>query len=320
MTQFKLYGIFILLSVVILGVGLCLGSISIPISHWAHLSPVEAQILFQIRLPRLLTAFLVGACLASAGAAFQGILQNPLADPYVLGVSAGAGLGACLSMLVGIAFMTPFILPLSTFLGGYATILLVFAIVKKTKGYSITEFILSGIMINAFFSSFTLLLLVIADAKLRGMMLWLMGDLSHTDSFTLYGLYAIAVGTLVLLMKNAYKLNLIAIGDENAQALGLPVSRFRTKIFFYASTLTGIAIAGGGIIGFIGLVVPHCLRLIFKNDFRQLIPLSFLLGGIFLMTIDTLTRVLTPDSELPVGVLTSLLGAPFFLWLLVKKR
>lgn len=315
----KKWSLFITLCLVVCGIGLLCGAIDVPLSHWTHLTPVETQILFHIRLPRLLTAFIVGACLASAGAAFQGILQNPLADPYVLGVSAGAGLGACLTMLLGIAFLAPFILPLGTFLGGYATILLVFWIVKQTKGFSISNFVLSGIMINAFFSSFTLLLLVISDTKLRGMMLWLMGDLSHTSVSSLYWLYAIALVTLALLIKSAHKLNIVAIGDENAQALGINISSFRTQIFFYASTLTGIAIAGGGIIGFVGLVIPHCLRLMFKDDFRQLIPRSFILGGTFLMAIDTLSRVITPDSELPVGVLTSLLGAPFFLWLLIKR-
>jgi iron complex transport system permease protein len=210
-------------------------------------------------------------------------------------------------------------LPLCTWIGALLTIVWVWGVVKKIGRFYVTHFVLAGVMINAFFSSMTLLILFLSDSRLRGMMIWLMGDLGHTQAQLLIWLYPIAALLIGLIYKRSQDLNKLALGDDYAQSLGIPVKRIRTELFILSSSLPAIAISAGGIIGFIGLVIPHCLRMLKQHRFEYLMPASLLLGGSFLILCDLISKQLLTDSELPVGVLTSLLGAPFFLWLLIRE-
>ncbi|MFC1771591.1 FecCD family ABC transporter permease [Candidatus Margulisiibacteriota bacterium] len=298
-------------------IGLSNGPIAIKLGNIFNLSANERQILWQIRWPRVLAAFIVGASLASAGASFQGILQNPLADPYILGVSAGAALGAVLFFLFGLS-TSIFFLPLSAFMGAMIATLTVFFIIRLVKQYSIIHFILVGIMVNAFFSSANFLILVFADEKLAHIFSWLMGDITLVPFSILIWIFLLAgiiTGALTMLSQ---KINIVSLGDATATSVGINIYRLRIAVFFLASILTGLAVACSGIVGFIGLVVPHFLRLIINDDFRILIPFSFLLGGSFLVLTDTIARTIIPGMEIPVGVLTSFIGAPFFIFLFIK--
>jgi iron complex transport system permease protein len=299
--------------------GLFSGSVSINIKDLFHLSEIQKQIILHIRFPRIFAAFIVGACLATAGASFQGILQNPLADPYILGVSSGAGLGAVTFFLIGWSSSIYF-LPLSSFLGALIATLIVFSILKLVKQFSIVHFILVGIMINAFFSSINFLLLSFSGKKLSGIFSWLMGDLSQVPASLLFLIFIISIIITISLTTISYQINLVSMGDTTARSLGVNVSRLRIKVFFLASILTGIAVSCGGIIGFIGLIIPHLLRLKINDDFRILIPYSFLLGGAFLIITDTISRTFILGLDIPVGVLTSFLGAPFFFVLFLKTN
>lgn len=300
-------------------IGLSSGTVPIVLGDWFHLTETQRVILIHLRLSRLLTALLVGGCLAAAGAAFQGVLQNPLADPYVLGVSAGAGLGATAAIVFGLVFLHPFWVPASAFLGALATIYLVYLLVRFTRKITPTQFILVGIMVNAFFSSIMMGLLFLGQQQLTGVMAWLMGDLTRMSLTNLAVLFPIAGVILMLLIWDAYPLTILCLGDSYAASVGISVSKLRRRVFIYASLLTGLAVSCGGIIGFIGLVIPHFLRLLIRDDFRILIPASFILGGIFLMAADTVARSILPPLEIPVGIFASLIGGPFFIFLLIRS-
>lgn len=303
----------ILLSLLIIGLSLGLGSIDL----WTLSPDTTTTILLSLRLPRVINALLVGGCLAMAGAIFQGIFQNPLADPYVLGVSSGAALGACLALLIGISGWGLGI-PAATFIGALVATLIVYAMIEITKA-SIPQFILSGIMLNAFFSSLNLIVLYLSDSKIRNMMIWMMGDLGNTALSPIFIGVALALTFGLIAYKLAPRINLIALGDSFAQSTGVPVKSTRLSLFICASALTGIAVACGGVIGFVGLVVPHSIRLLKKDNFSHLLPLSAWAGAIFLCLADLISRTLLPQTDLPVGILTSLIGAPFFMWLLLQK-
>ena len=320
MKKAMLYGVCLVALAILVGlISMSVGMVSVSWSDLVHLSDTQKLILFDVRLPRVLTAFIVGACLAAGGACFQGILQNPLADPYVLGISAGAGLGAAIAIVSGLAILNLFFLPVGAFSGAMLTVAGVYALVKLTRLAVPIHLILAGIMINAFFASLTLLLVFFSEKKMAGILFWLMGDLSSTPTSLLWGLYIVAGGVMVFLCRVAHPLNILTLGDETAQSLGIHVERLRQWVFLLASLLVGLAVSAGGIIGFIGLVIPHLLRLVYKDDFRFLIPASFVFGGTFLMLADMVARTILPQSELPVGVLTSFIGAPFFLVLFIMK-
>jgi iron complex transport system permease protein len=298
--------------------GLLTGTIDLSFSSFTNLTDIERDILFKIRLPRLLAAFIVGAALAVAGASFQGVLQNPLAGPYILGVSSGAGAGVVIaSVLLPIVSMA--LLPLWAFLGAIFTVFIVFGFVRLARSNSISHYILVGIMVNAFFSAVMMLFLFFSGTKIHGIMIWLMGDFSSVQTNILLIAYLITVPVTFVLSMLGYQISILALGDDQAKSIGVKIDRLRTTVFFLASLLTGIAVSLAGIIGFVGLVVPHTLRLVLKDDFRVLLPLSFLLGGGFVVLTDTLSRAIMPDIGMPVGVVTSFVGAPFFLWLFVKQ-
>jgi len=308
---------------------LALGSESIPLKEifaglWAKLvgasSPLsgeQAVIIFSLRLPRIALALGVGAALAIAGAAFQALLRNPLADPYILGVSSGAALGSIIGvMLAGQVLIAR---PLLGFAGAAAATLLVYRLGRREDDPA--RLLLAGVVVTTFLSSVIVLLTAVADnVKLRNITLWLLGDLSSgsTEGLAFIGV-AVAVGAGVLVLQ-ARALNLMMIGERDAFALGVETARVRWIVFFTASLLTGAAVSGGGAIGYIGLVVPHLVRLAAGGDNRLVIPASALAGALLVLIADTTARTILAPRELPTGAITALIGAPVFVYLLVKGR
>ena len=279
----------------------------------------EATILLFIRLPRVLFAGVVGASLAASGAIFQSLLRNPLADPYILGISGGAAVGAIIGILVG-AGAVPFGIPGLAFLGSLATIVLVFGVSGRRTDIQSNTLLLTGVIINAFFSAIILFLVsTSSDAQLHSVLFWLMGDLSFAEGseVLLTGLF-LAAGFLIMAV-HARDPNLIVTGEETAMQLGVDVERTKKILFVTASMVTAVAVSVSGTIGFVGLIIPHILRLILGPDHRLLLPASILFGGTFLVAADAIARTVMAPVELPVGVVTALCGAPYFLYLLRRR-
>lgn len=290
--------------------------------------PADIAMLLQLRVPRALTAFTVGALLAMAGALMQVLLRNPLAEPYVLGVSGGSAAGALLAMLLAASIGLPRqnVAAVGAALGAGLAVLLLFGLVGKSlrrlplspmaAGHRL---LLTGVMLAAGFGAvITLVLTLAGDTQLRGMVFWLMGDLE--DSRFLPVAAAIAGAVLLWSTWNAPRLNLLARGESFAQLLGVPVVRLRVATLCAASLATAAAVTLAGTIGFVGLVVPHGLRLLVGNDQRILLPASALAGGAGLTLADLAARTIVAPMQLPVGVITALIGVPLFLWLLARSR
>lgn len=270
------------------------------------------RVVRELRLPRALSAFVVGALLALAGALMQVLLRNPLADPYVLGVSGGAAVAALATMLLGLA---AFWIPVNAFLGALGSMLLVFGLAHGRGGWTSTRLLLTGVVVAAGWGAVVSFLLAVSpDRSLRGMLFWLMGDLAQAGGpgWTAGALLA-GLGVAFAL---ARPLNLLARGDLQARALGVAVGPLRIAVYVAASLLTAAAVTIAGSVGFVGLVVPHMLRLVGGADHRWLLPAAVLGGGTLLVAADTLARVVVAPQQLPVGVLTALLGVPLFLFLL----
>jgi iron complex transport system permease protein len=275
----------------------------------------EVEIVRQLRLPRALAGFACGGLLALAGTLMQVLLRNPLADPYVLGISGGAGVGALLAMLLGLSTLG---INGLAFAGAFAAMLLVFGLAHGDGSWTQTRLLLTGVIVAAGCGALVALLLTIApEYKLHGMLFWLMGDLSQTSA-PLPALLVLAA-TLLLAMPFARELNLLARGAVQAAALGVAVPRLRRLVYACAAVATAAAVTSAGSIGFIGLVVPHLMRLAVGNDQRLLLPASVLAGGALLTLADTLARTVVAPQQLPVGVLTALLGVPVFLFLLSRN-
>ncbi|MDZ4263053.1 MAG: iron ABC transporter permease [Pseudomonadota bacterium] len=282
---------------------------------WNHPGPeqqLEQRLLTELRLPRALSAFAVGGLLALAGALMQTLLRNPLADPYVLGISGGAAVGALGAMLLGLG---SFWLTGGSILGALGTMLLVFSLAHGGGSWTSNRLLLTGVVVSAGWSALISFMLAISpDNSLRAMMFWLMGDFSQSGDPS-FALLVLAVG-LLLCLPLARNLTLLGRGELQAQALGVNVARLRWSIYFIAALLTAVAVTQAGSIGFIGLVVPHLIRLLLGNDQRLLLPASVLLGGTLLLCADTLARTVIAPQQLPVGVITAMLGVPVFLYLL----
>ena len=274
-----------------------------------------ADIVRELRLPRALAGFACGGLLALAGALMQVLLRNPLADPYILGISGGAGVGALFAIMIS---LPAFGINGLAFAGALGAMFLVFGLAHGDGSWTQTRLLLTGVIVAAGCGALIALMLAIApDDRLRGMLFWLMGDLSQAGS-AWSPLLALAVA-LALAMPFARELNLVARGLMQAQALGVAVDRLRYAIYLLASLATAAAVTTAGAIGFIGLVVPHLVRLASGNDQRLLLPASALAGGALLMLADTLARSLIAPQQLPVGVLTALIGVPVFLFLLSRQ-
>jgi iron complex transport system permease protein len=284
--------------------------------------PVVA-IVRHIRLPRAILAGMVGASLALAGLGFQAISRNPLADPTVLGVSSGASLGVTIATLLGLAgpFGNPAVVTLFAFAGALLAAVSVYAIAQADGRLPITTLLLSGVIIGLFFTSCVMLITaLLAAAELQGVVFWLMGNLTPAGGRTLAVLaLVLAIGVLVL-SRQAARLNLLALGEEQALQLGVEAERVKRSVFVAAALITGAAISTAGSIGFVGLIVPHAARLLLGPDNRRLIPAAALLGAAFLMLADLAARSVMAPAELPVGVITAFCGAPLFVYLLRSRR
>ena len=282
-----------------------------------------ATIVRKIRLPRTLLAGIVGACLSLAGLGFQAISRNPLADPSVLGVSSGASFGLMVAVLLGIAGPTsnPVLPTLFAFAGALLAAVLVYAIAQVDGRLPLTTLLLSGVIIGLFFTSCVMLAtVVLAAAELQGVVFWLMGNLAPAGTGTLLVLGVVLVIGVVVLAREAPRLNLLALGEEQALQLGVEAERVKRAVFVAASLVTGAAISAAGSIGFVGLIVPHAARLLLGPDNRALVPTSVVLGAAFLILADLGARTIAAPTELPVGVITSFCGAPLFVYLLRRRR
>lgn len=275
-------------------------------------------IVFKIRLPRILLAGLVGFALSLGGVTFQAILRNPLADPFILGVSSGSAFGAVLAITFGLSFSLG--VPVMSFIGALLTIYLVMTLGSKKMGMESSTILLTGVIINAFFTAIIMFFIsVSADDRLHTMLFWLYGDLSQSRYSQLMVIAPFILIAAILLYSLARDLNIITTGDEIASQLGVDVERTKKIGLITVSLLMGLVVAFSGLIGFVGLIVPHLARMAFRSDHRLLIPVASIGGAIFLIAADTLARTILSPSELPVGVITAFLGAPFFLILLRKR-
>ncbi len=278
-------------------------------------SALQQSIVFELRLPRALAAFAAGALLSLAGVLMQVLLRNPLADPYVLGVSGGSAFVALLAMLLG---LNSFMLTSSAFFGALLSIFLVFSFSHNQGSWNISRLLLTGIILASGWGALISFVLVIAPPeKIHGMLFWLMGDLSY-DRPLLPAYLILSIGLLASLFI-ARQLNILLWGDIQASSLGIHSKQLRIIIFFLSSLLTAGAITLAGSIGFVGLVIPHLVRLIIGTDHRILLPASALSGGLLLVLADTLARTLLAPQQLPVGILTALIGVPLFLYLLRRS-
>jgi iron complex transport system permease protein len=305
---------------------LLFGAVSIPVDQVLDAlrggsDETTRQIVNGLRLPRALMAVLVGGGLALAGATFQALLRNPLAEPYILGISGGAAVGAVLTLTLGLTSEASWALPLAAFAGALLAIVLVFAVARRAGGpLDVRVLLLAGVVVGAFFSAVIALILALSDApSVRSAVIWMMGSLAGSD-WTRVGIVALyTLPTALVLMGLARSLNLLSLGEETASVLGADVERAKRIGFLVASLLTAAGVGVAGVIGFVGLVVPHGVRLLVGADNRILLPLSFLTGGAFLAWADLVARTVVAPAELPIGVITAFVGVPLFLLLLRRS-
>lgn len=313
-------GLLALLSIGSVAFSLSIGSFKTDLHDLMSglIDPTSASslVVYELRLPRTLAAFACGGLLALAGALMQVLLRNPLADPYILGISGGSGVGALIAIFfgVGVAALNGF-----AFLGALIAILIVFGLAHGDGSWTQTRLILTGVMVAAGCGALITMILSIApDERLRGMLFWLMGDFSQgvSPTFAIIGLLILSV----LVMPLGRDLNALIRGADTAKALGVSVSFVRVAVYLLASLATAISVTTAGSVGFVGLVVPHLTRMLVGNDQRVLLPTAILAGGIFLVLADTLARIVIAPQQLPVGVITALIGVPVFLFMLNRTR
>lgn len=282
--------------------------------------PVTRAIVLDLRLPRVLGAGLVGACLAVSGAVFQALLRNPLAEPYLLGVSAGAALGAVAAIVSGAAALGAPVLPLAALAGGLAAIGIVFSVARVAGRFDTRVLILAGVVVSAFFGACITLVLTVAPAeRLRSAFFWTLGSLSGITWPMVAVLAAYGIPACLAAWGLGRNLDALALGEEAAAAVGADVERVKRSAYLLASLLAAATVSVAGVIGFVGLVVPHAVRMLAGSGHRRLLPLSFLAGAVFLLGVDTAARGLSGPVEIPVGVVTAFLGVPFFLVLLRRR-
>ena len=285
----------------------------------AGINKVFPYVVLDVRLPRVLTAAIVGAGLSLCGVVFQGILLNPLADPYTLGISAGAAFGASIALLLDLSFLGIYSVPVFAFAGAVATLFMVMSLSSSGGTISSSNLILSGIIVAAILSAGISFMKYVADEQVSIIIFWLMGSFgSKTWLDVLMAFFFVAAGFLICIFF-ARDLNIMSLGDRSASSLGINPNRMRIILLVTASLITAICVSVSGIIGFVGLIVPHLMRFIVGSDSRRLIPASALAGAIILLTADTITRAVLP-AEVPIGVLTALIGGPFFCYIFKKRQ
>jgi iron complex transport system permease protein len=327
-------GIFLVLSILL---GISIGTVSVPMVtiieiigakifggiSLESIDPMYSSIVLNIRLPRVILAGLVGASLAIAGAAFQGLLRNPLADPYTLGVSSGASVGAVLTLFfnLSIPFVGSYTLPLLSILFSFLTIFLVLTFASKLeRTMRVETIILTGIIFSSFLGAIISLMIALTGDELRQIIGWLLGSVSMRGWEYIKIILPFFIIGSALLIFNARELNAMSFGEERAQHLGVNVQKRKLLILTAGSILTGAAVAVSGTIGFVGLVIPHLSRLLWGPDHKHLLPLSILTGSGFLILADLISRTIISPTELPIGVITALIGAPIFAIILLQRK
>ncbi len=320
-----------LLSVLVLGLALLLslaiGSVFLtPAQLWNALigrgDQTSDAILWAIRLPRTVLIALTGMALSGSGAAYQGLFRNPLADPFLIGVASGAGLGAVIAMSIQwpYSFWGLLAIPMAAFAGGLLTIFIVYNLARLGKTVPTTNLILAGVAFSSFATSLTSFLMLRSTGEVRRALAWLLGGASQSGWTAVLAIAPYLVIGLGVLIFGGHSLNLLQFGDDQAQQLGLNVTRAKTVLLTAASLATAAAVAFSGIIGFIGLIVPHVIRMWFGPDYRRLVPLSIISGASALIISDVIARVVLAPQEIPVGIVTALVGGPFFLWVLRRSK
>lgn len=321
---------FLILLIVLLGVGvlaLCTGSTMIPIGDILPIlikgkEGTEYTILMHIRMPRIILGFAVGGSLSLAGALLQGMFRNPLVEPYTLGISGGASLGVALNILFKwYAVIGTIAYPVSGFIGALLVMFFVYGLSVRRQSMELRDMLLIGVMVSFVASSVVMLLMSISKSEdLHGIIFWIMGSLDEPNLNLIYIAVAVAVAGLLLSHLFCLPLNAMSLGEEGARHLGIRVTTTRRWLFLMASLLTGLAVSVAGIIGFVGLVVPHFMRMVVGPDHRVLLAGSFLAGASFLILCDTLARTIISPLELPVGVVTGIIGGSVFVYALTRKR
>ncbi len=311
--------LFLLLSI---PVSLLLGTTTIPINELLSALFLQGDetlqtILYQIRLPRILLTSLVGASLALSGTIFQTLLLNPLADSYTAGIASGSALGATIGIILGVSGL---FLPIFSLGGAVITLLLVLFISQRSGGFEPRNVILSGIVVGTIVSAIISLLKTFSGESLSAVVYWLMGSFSGAEWLHVFMVLPYFLVALILLLSKTEELDILTFGANHALSLGVSVKKVRIILTISASLLTALSVSVSGIIGFIGLVVPHMVRMIFGASHKKLLPLSLLFGAIVLLWADTFVRVIAFVGEVPVGVVTALLGGPFFCFLLMKEE
>lgn len=318
--------IFAVLSAAFVGacvVSLFCGAVRVPLAEIFESGSID------LRVARILLAIVAGAGLSVAGVIFQALFRNPLAEPYILGVSAGAGLGAAAAIVLVPAMfsavpamLSTWTIPATAFIAGLGTIFLVYALARNRSGAApVHTLLLSGVMVNAVFGSLLMFLVYAADsAKLHNVVWWLLGNLQIFDWGLLQACAIVVAGGLIVTALLSRDLNVITLGEEPAAHLGLNVERSKRLFLLLAALMTGATVAACGLIGFVGLIVPHSVRLVIGPDHRRLVPAAALAGATFLVMADSFARTLLPPGDIPIGVVTALLGGPFFFVLLRSKK
>lgn len=287
-----------------------------------HANPIHTAILWKIRLPRVVLSFLVGAGLATAGAVLQGLIRNPMADPYIVGTSAGAGFGATLAMVLNwnIQFMGLSTVPLFAFIGAVVTVILVYQLSRQGGKVPVLNFLLAGMAMGFLLSAMTSVLMVLGIKDQNRVIYWMMGSLAQGGWKEVGIILPYLLLGFVAAIYLAKDLNLMLMGEESAHNMGVDVERTKRIVLITSALLTAASVSVSGVIGFVGLIIPHIVRMLVGPDHRRLIPASCIIGGAFLMLSDTIARTVAAPIEIPVGVITALFGGPFFLYQLRSSR
>ena len=333
------YILLLIVLVVVTIISTCLGAVKISLhetiniflskipilksfANTSIITPANEIIIMTIRLPRILMSLLVGAGLSMCGVVFQGIFKNPLADPYILGISSGASLGAAIAISLGsqAMFLGFGIISLSAFLGSFIVMFLVYFIARAGGKIVTNTLILSGVAISFMSHSFISLLIIASKENTTRIIFWTMGSMTSANNTKLLVMLPIIFLGLIVLLAFSKDINILSAGDETAVSIGINVARVKFILLSLCSLITAISVAFTGVIGFVGLIIPHAIRLISGPDHKNLIPLSAISGSIFLIICDTLARTILAPTEIPIGAITALFGAPFFIYLLIKSK
>lgn len=318
----KLISMLIVLNALIFILCLSLGSSNVGFHDVVEVVNGNADtntrlIILGFRMPRIVTSMLVGAALSTAGCAMQALFRNPLADPYVLGISSGASVGAAFVILIGIA--TTLNIMLAAFVFSLLTAFVVYKLGETKIGLPVYTLLLAGVAMASFLSGVTSLLIYLAGREMHQIIFWIMGGFWTAQWEKVWFIFIPIVGSIVYILFNAWNLNAILMGEEHALSVGIDVESFKKKIIGAASLLTSSSVAVSGVIGFVGIIIPHAMRLIVGENHRTLIPTTILFGAAFMPLVDLVSRTAT-EGEIPVGIITALLGAPFFIYLLRRAK